>query len=154
MFELINFTSLSGEQKLMVLKWRNDERIAKFMKNKSVGKEEHFAFLERLKSIQDKIYFLVNDKAMGEFIGVISFVDITKQSCEFGVYKNPELKGVGKKLLDLIKDYAFFTLKVGLLKAKAYNSNKKALALYENFGFRVYAKDDDFSYLELKNETD
>ena len=138
----------------MVLKWRNDERIAKFMKNKSVGKEEHFAFLERLKSIQDKIYFLVNDKAMGEFIGVISFVDITKQSCEFGVYKNPELKGVGKKLLDLIKDYAFFTLKVGLLKAKAYNSNKKALALYENFGFRVYAKDDDFSYLELKNETD
>ncbi|MBE9864130.1 UDP-4-amino-4,6-dideoxy-N-acetyl-beta-L-altrosamine N-acetyltransferase [Campylobacter concisus] len=154
MLELINFTSLSGEQKLMVLKWRNDERIAKFMKNKSVGKEEHFAFLERLKSIQDKIYFLVNDKAMGEFIGVISFVDITKQSCEFGVYKNPELKGVGKKLLDLIKDYAFFTLKVGLLKAKAYNSNKKALALYENFGFRVYAKDDDFSYLELKNETD
>lgn len=152
MLELINFTSLSGEQKLMVLKWRNDERIAKFMKNKSVGKEEHFVFLERLKSIQDKIYFLVKDE--GEFIGVVSFVDITKESCEFGVYKNPELKGVGKKLLDLIKDYAFFTLKVGSLKAKAYNNNEKALALYENFGFNIYAKDDEFSYLELKNETD
>ena len=109
MLELINFTSLSGEQKLMVLKWRNDERIAKFMKNKSVGKEEHFAFLERLKSIQDKIYFLVKDE--GEFIGVISFVDITKESCEFGVYKNPELKRVGKKLLDLIKRLRFFYAK-------------------------------------------
>ena len=147
MLELINFTSLSGEQKLMVLKWRNE-----FMKNKSVGKEEHFAFLERLKSIQDKIYFLVKDE--GKFIGVVSFVDITKESCEFGVYKNPELKGVGKKLLDLIKEYAFFTLKVGSLKAKAYNNNEKALALYENFGFKIYAKDDEFSYLELKNKTD
>ena len=152
MLELINFTSLSDEQKLMVLKWRNDERIAKFMKNKSVGKEEHFTFLERLKSIQDKIYFLVKDES--EFIGVISFVDITKESCEFGVYKNPELKGVGKKLLDLIKDYAFFTLKASSLKAKAYNNNEKALALYKNFGFKIYAKDDEFSYLELKNKTD
>ena len=61
---------------------------------------------------------------------------------------------MGKKLLDLIKEYAFFTLKVGSLKAKAYNNNEKALALYENFGFRIYSKDDDFSYLELKNETD
>ena len=128
MLELINFTSLSDEQKLMVLNWRNDERIAKFMKNKSVGKEEHFAFLERLKSIKDKIYFLVKDES--EFIGVISFVDITKESCDFGVYKNPELK------------------------AKAYNNNEKALVLYKNFGFRIYAKDGEFSYLELKNKTD
>ena len=148
MLELINFTLLSGEQKLMVLKWRNDERIAKFMKNKSVGKEEYFVFLERLKSIQDKIYFLV--KYESEFIGVVSFVDITKESCEFGVYKNPELKGVGKKLLDLIKDYAFFTLKVGSLKAKAYNNNEKALALYEKFGFRYTQKMMNLAILSLK----
>ena len=121
MLELINFTSLSGEQKLMVLKWRNDERIAKFMKNKSVGKEEHFAFLERLKSIQDKIYFLVKDES--EFIGVVSFVDITKESCEFGVYKNPELKGVGKKLITTTKKRLHF------MKILALGSTQKMMNL-------------------------
>ena len=74
MLELINFTDLTDEQILMVLRWRNDERAAKFMKNKSVSEQEHRNFISNLKNDETKRYFLVKDSE--DYIGVIDFVDI------------------------------------------------------------------------------
>ena len=91
MLELINFTDLTDEQILMVLRWRNDERIAKFMKNKSVSEQEHRNFISNLKNDETKRYFLVKEDS--DYISVIDFVDIAADSCEFGIYANPELKG-------------------------------------------------------------
>lgn len=93
MCELINFTQLSPDEAEMILAWRNDERVAKFMKTKFISRESHFKFLQNLKDSGDKRYFLVKD---GGYIGVIDFTDIIEESCEFGLYANPELKGVGK----------------------------------------------------------
>lgn len=121
MLELINFTDLTDEQILMVLRWRNDERIAKFMKNKSVSEQEHRKFIANLKNDETKRYFLVKEN--NDYIGVIDFVDIAADSCEFGIYANPELKG--KILMQTIAEYAAKTLKVGELKSCACNENKK-----------------------------
>ncbi|WP_276710936.1 UDP-4-amino-4,6-dideoxy-N-acetyl-beta-L-altrosamine N-acetyltransferase [Campylobacter rectus] len=121
MLELINFTDLTDEQILMVLRWRNDERIAKFMKNKSVSEQEHRNFISNLKNDETKRYFLVKEDS--DYISVIDFVDIAADSCEFGIYANPELKG--KILMQTIAEYAAKTLKVGELKSCACNENKK-----------------------------
>ena len=121
MLELINFTDLTDEQILMVLCWRNDERVAKFMKNKSVSEQEHRNFISNLKNDETKRYFLVKEDS--DYIGVIDFVDIAADSCEFGIYANPELKG--KILMQTIAEYAAKTLKVGELKSCACNENKK-----------------------------
>ena len=121
MLELINFTDLTDEQILMVLRWRNDERIAKFMKNKSVSEQEHRKFIANLKNDETKRYFLVTED--NDYIGVLDFVDIAADSCEFGIYANPELKG--KILMQTIAEYAAKTLKVGELKSCACNENKK-----------------------------
>lgn len=121
MLELINFTDLTDEQILMVLRWRNDERIAKFMKNKSVSEQEHRNFISNLKNDETKRYFLVKEDS--DYISVIDFVGIAADSCEFGIYANPELKG--KILMQTIAEYAAKTLKVGELKSCACNENKK-----------------------------
>lgn len=152
---LINFTQISYKQKMMILMWRNDERVSKFMLNKSVSKAEHLKFIQSLKTRIDKLYFLVKDDDIsaenGGGIGIIYFTDICKDSCEFGVYANPSLKGVGKVLMQGVIDYAFCVLNVKILSAKAYKSNEKALALYAKFGFEICGEDDEFFHLKLVN---
>ena len=96
MLELINFTDLTDEQILMILRWRNDEQVAKYMKNKSLSEQEHRKFIANLKNDETKRYFLVKED--NDYIGVIDFVDIEADSCEFGIYANPGLKGKGKIL--------------------------------------------------------
>lgn len=145
MLELINFTDLTDEQILMILRWRNDERIAKFMKNKSVSEQEHRKFISNLKNDETKRYFLVKEDS--DYIGVIDFVGIEADACEFGIYANPELKG--KILMQTIAEYAAKTLKVGELKSCVYNENEKAIALYRKFGFEIYGRDEQMSYMSL-----
>lgn len=145
MLELINFTDLTDEQILMILRWRNDERVAKFMKNKSVSEQEHRNFISNLKNDETKRYFLVKEDS--DYIGVIDFVGIEEDSCKFGIYANPELKG--KILMQTIAEYAAKTLKVGELKSCAYNENEKAIALYRKFGFEIYGRDEQMSYMSL-----
>lgn len=145
MLELINFTDLTDEQILMILRWRNDERVAKFMKNKSVSEQEHRNFISNLKNDETKRYFLVKEDS--DYIGVIDFVGIEADACEFGIYANPELKG--KILMQTIAEYAAKTLKVGELKSCACNENEKAIALYRKFGFEIYGRDEQMSYMSL-----
>ncbi len=78
---------------------------------------------------------------------MIDFVDIAADSCEFGIYANPELKG--KILMQTIVEYAAKTLKVGELKSCVYNENEKAIALYRKFGFEIYGRDEQMSYMSL-----
>ncbi len=148
--ELKDFRDLNEGQKQLVLSWRNHQSIAKFMRSKNISKEQHLRFLEQLQESADKRYFLVLKG--GEPIGVIYFVNITSDSCEFGLYANPNLKGVGDILLRHIKLYAFNTLRISTLCACVYNSNAKAIALYERFGFKLTNKDAQMSYFELTSD--
>ena len=196
MLELINFTDLTDEQILMVLRWRNDERVAKYMKNKSVSEQEHRNFISNLKNDETKRYFLVqqideaksdqirngnennitqisatkskndnknessinepiNNKSIknDEYVGVIYFTGISKNTCEFGLYAKPQLIGVGKLLMQAIIDYAFKALNVKELKACVFNKNIKAIALYDKFDFKFYDRDSKISYIKLVNPT-
>lgn len=144
-----DFITLNLDELKLIWQWRNDESISQFMLNKSIKFEEHLNFIEQLKTSKDKKYFLLFKEKQA--FGVIYFNNITNQTCEFGLYAKPRLKGVGQVLMNEIINYAFEILKIKSLKAFVFKDNEKALKLYKNNDFTITKKDGDFFYIALDN---
>lgn len=151
--ELIDFTELDSDQKAMVLEWRNSESVSKYTHTKQITFDEHLSFIEDLKTLEDKKYFLVkNDSAN---LGVINLTHIDKKekSSELGLYKNPFCthKGVGSLLLRTIITYGYDILKLQKLKLEVYKDNIAAIKLYKRFGFQEVSNknDKDLLYMEI-----
>ncbi|EAJ2974444.1 UDP-4-amino-4,6-dideoxy-N-acetyl-beta-L-altrosamine N-acetyltransferase [Campylobacter jejuni] len=143
-----DFITLNLDKLKLVWQWRNDESVGQFMLNKSIKFEEHLNFIEQLKTSKDKKYFLLFKE--NQAFGVIYFNNITNQTCEFGLYAKPNLKGVGQILMNEIIKYAFENLKVNTLKAYVFKDNRKALKLYQQNHFTIYDEDKDFYHICLK----
>ena len=153
--ELINFIKLTLQEKKMILNWRNCPEIRKWMYNENeISLEDHLNFIEHLKTINNKLYFLV--KKEDDYIGVIDFTNINNENLEMGIYTNPNLFGYGKILLKQLINYAFNILKVKKIYAEVFAENQKAYNLYKRLYF-----EDEFEKIvngkkvirmELKNE--
>ncbi|WP_181450920.1 UDP-4-amino-4,6-dideoxy-N-acetyl-beta-L-altrosamine N-acetyltransferase [Helicobacter valdiviensis] len=135
---VINFKSfrdLNYDEIAIVFAWRNHAKVSRFMKTNNFSWEIHNNFIESLKNSKDREYFLVYSGDVA--IGVVYFVDINLDSCEFGIYQNPNLKGQGNILMEALLDYAFGILKIKELKAHVKCENTKAMNLYSKFGFII-----------------
>lgn len=155
MTKLINFTNLTLNEKEIVLKMRNHPSIQQVMHNtENITKQEHFSFIESLHNNTSKRYFLVKENE--QYLGVIDFINITKTDAELGIYTNPEIRGYGKILLQLICTYAFESLNIQKLRAEVYTDNPKAIKLYKDFNFKEIKKEilnkKEILYMELLNE--
>lgn len=154
---LINFINLTMDEKKMVLTWRNHPDVKKWMyMHNNISLESHLNFIEILKDQQDKIYFVVKQK--DDYLGVIDFYNITVESCKFGLYTNPQNTtfGFGKILIEQCIQYAFEHLRIDTLRLEVFSSNKRALNIYEKFGFKETAtktvNQKEVIFMELKNE--
>ncbi len=157
--ELTNFINLTENAKLMILKWRNDENVKKWMYNSEIiSIENHLKFIEALEKDENNQYFLLNRE--NENIGVIYFnnIDFYHRSTEFGLYANPDItmSGVGKILEKACIEYAFDVLKLNTLKLEVLSENIRALHLYKKFKFKEINKkivnNREIICMELKNE--
>ena len=92
--KLINFIDLSQDEKMMILEWRNKIDIQKWMHTQNdISLEEHLDFIDSLRVITDKLYFLVKKDNIN--IGVIYFTQIkSNESLVVGNYANPNLTGL------------------------------------------------------------
>jgi len=151
--KLISFIDMSLSDKKMILAWRNDDSIRKWMfTNEIISLDNHLRFIDTLVSKKDRLYFLVQQN--NQSIGVIDFTNINYEikQAEFGVYAKPGLKGVGEILMKSIIDYAFNTLKINILVSEAFENNIAAINLYKKFKFIETCRRDNTIVMELKNE--
>jgi UDP-4-amino-4,6-dideoxy-N-acetyl-beta-L-altrosamine N-acetyltransferase len=131
---LINFVELMDNEKLMVLNWRNNEKVRYWMCNPdTISKEDHFEFIIQLKNDKTKQYHLAFSE--DHPTGVIYFTDMTQNSAEIGIYANPQLRGIGEILMKALVEYAFVTLHLTTLIATVFADNERAKHLYEKFDF-------------------
>ncbi|OCL83070.1 UDP-4-amino-4,6-dideoxy-N-acetyl-beta-L-altrosamine N-acetyltransferase [Arcobacter porcinus] len=120
----------------MILSWRNSPEIRKWMYSQDeISLNHHLDFIESLRIRKDKEYFLVVKDE--EYIGVVDFTDIKyKESVTMGLYTNPNLKGQGRILLEIIINYSFKILHVKSVLSEVFYENKKAYDLYKRYNFK------------------
>ncbi|OCX43550.1 UDP-4-amino-4,6-dideoxy-N-acetyl-beta-L-altrosamine N-acetyltransferase [Campylobacter ornithocola] len=142
-----NFINLTKEEKKEIFYIRNSSYVSKFMKTKNITYKNHLIFFKKLQQASNTQYFLLTQNK--EKLGVIYFINITQTSCEFGLYGIK--KGVGKILMQEIKNYAFNVLNIQTLNACVFKENTKALNLYLKSNFKIIKEDDEFYFVILNN---
>ncbi|UPT70017.1 MAG: UDP-4-amino-4,6-dideoxy-N-acetyl-beta-L-altrosamine N-acetyltransferase [Flavobacterium sp. JAD_PAG50586_2] len=136
MYTFTNFIDLPIEDKKIVLEWRNDENIRKWMYNTDVVLlENHLQFIERLKDDKSKLYFLVRRKNVP--VGVVSLIDIKDTVGDWGYYIAPSLhdKNLGVEFYYYALLYFYRSLKFSKIIGYVLKDNKSANSFSDLFGF-------------------
>ena len=136
-----NFILLSDEEKRMVLKWRNDDRVRQWMYSaKQATEDEHFNYIKTLEDRDDRWYWLVYRGAIPIGVLVLSLDDREKEIFEHGVYMNPELNGEGFGLFKEIAYVLFFVFGIKNICGSVQSDNKSALYLNSFLGVKFIGK--------------
>ena len=155
---LKSFVDLNDDEKSMVLIWRNNDDIRRWMYNpKVISTKEHLKFIETLVPDGNNLYFLIQQNS--ENIGVIYFNEIDcNNCCYFGLYANPFSKvvGVGRVLEEVSIRYVFDILKIDTLKLEVFSANAQVVNLHKKYKFvefkRKIINKKEVICMELKNE--
>jgi UDP-4-amino-4,6-dideoxy-N-acetyl-beta-L-altrosamine N-acetyltransferase len=135
-YTFINFIYTDEGEKNMILSWRNDLSIRKWMYDKEpISLKNHLNFLESLKFRKDRLYFLV--KRNDENIGVFSLVDINNFEGEWGYYLAPTMhnRNLGVEFYYATLKYCFESIQIKKVKGFALDENRNANSLNSLFGF-------------------
>ncbi|MDQ7822514.1 MAG: UDP-4-amino-4,6-dideoxy-N-acetyl-beta-L-altrosamine N-acetyltransferase [Candidatus Eremiobacteraeota bacterium] len=147
---LINFIHLKVQEREMVLNWRNNEVIRKWMYNSEIiSMKEHLEFLAGLKSSDHMHYWLVWTRESG-YIGVISLNKINKlhKNAYIGIYSDPDKKGIGTILIRMVFRLAFQIACLHTLKLEVIEDNLRALEFYRKNGFIVEGTLKEFVFMD------
>ena len=139
--EFLNFTTLSLNEKKMVLSWRNHSKIQNWMfQQDDIELSAHLQYIDSLKTSKEKLYFMIKKESI--YIGVIDFtaINFKTQSAKIGIYANPKLTRIGNILMDSILYYGFYILKLKKLSSEVFQDNITAIKLYRRYNFKETSK--------------
>lgn len=153
-YALVNFTDLNSREAELVRKWRNSASVRNnSYQNHLIGSKEHRSFINLLRKDKRNFYWLVKNES-GKEMGVISLNKIEQihKRAHLGIYVNPGLnnKGIGRKLIRVLKSLAFEQLKLRTLKLEVISANKRAINFYLKSGFKVEGRLKDYIFRDNK----
>ncbi|WP_019894297.1 UDP-4-amino-4,6-dideoxy-N-acetyl-beta-L-altrosamine N-acetyltransferase [Hydrogenovibrio halophilus] len=136
---LKNYTHLSHEALLAVLKMRNHPDVRKKMfDHDPITESEHFHFINRLSKRTDTEHFLVlyQDKILGAIN--VTDADEQAQSAYVGMFSNLESTHPMAAFIleNALIYYGFDQRQFTALIAEVLEENKNVIALHQRFGFR------------------
>lgn len=131
-----NITSLSRQEKLTILSWRNSDKVRVNMVNqKIITEENHLAYCEKLSKDNSTILFRVSISDTP--CGVVNFtnLDYKTKTGEYGLYVVDPRPGLGIYIGRIALFYFFNVLSFSKLNIIVFESNKNALMFNEKILF-------------------
>lgn len=152
MIELVNFLDEKYENQFETLSWRNSEHVAEYFKISKIAEEIHVNWLKSLhnKNPRNIAFFIKSEE---NYVGVTYFhsINYADKMGDWGIYiheKNQRGKGIGKKALYLSLNYAKDILRLDKIFLDALNTNKYAISVYKQHGFKLIGKNSIFLRFE------
>jgi UDP-4-amino-4,6-dideoxy-N-acetyl-beta-L-altrosamine N-acetyltransferase len=135
-----NFINLSEQELMMVLEWRNNEAIRKWMTNtEPISLENHLKFVGSLSHRDDLYYWVVFKDDLP--VGVVDIFSINRNedSAETGYYLNPEYldSGAGFEFYYYFKLFIHDSLDIKITRGLMQKKNIKSFMLITYFGGKV-----------------
>jgi len=147
-----NYTNLTEETLKLILVFRNDIRIRKWMfKSEEITLENHFKFISLLRKNEDKKYFAVYKGQKLVACVNITSIDEHKKNCDWGFYLNPKFigTGLGLEVEYHFLDFLFEDLAMLNVFGWIHNLNRDSIPIQNLFGFKQVDKTDSFVKLQL-----
>ena len=138
-----NFINLSNKEKVLVLEWRNSDRIRLKMNNSDIIRlEDHLKWVENLKDDKKSLYYLF--EINNEPAGVFDYTEIENKVCVCGSYIGDEkYTGYGILLNYLGFEYAFEHLGIDRINISVLKSNERVYKMHKKiFKAELYGENE------------
>ena len=154
-FSFVNYTLLSEEQSYKIWEGRNHPDVRKWMAHQEpFSFEKHQQYVETLKNRTDRIYWAVlKDNIIVGSLALNPYFPLKKEG-ETGMFILPSYIGCGLGFL-IKKEFLYFLFSNKLMDriyAKTKIENIRNQKLNIKLGFRIYAKDTEYIYMEILNK--
>lgn len=153
--EFVNYISLSDEDLLTILEYRNNIEVRHMMSNpKEIPISEHLKYVENLRLDNNKFYWIVKKKE--KIIGAINLnnVNYEMRSALWGIFLNPNYIGTGLGVEVEFEGMKVFFEEFGLnyIKAEVLNKNIDSHSIQAKFNFREVENNINSVIYELTRE--
>lgn len=137
-FEIKNYLEMTTSEKLMVLDWRNNDKVRVWSYHPDIiTQQQHNVFINSLEHRMKTGYWLVKEQEHNIGVFNLSRCDFEKKQAFLGTDVAPQLigKGYGRKLMQCIEYVGFKQLGMMTLKLEVLSNNENAMALYSKCGY-------------------